>query len=173
MTHVGIVARSKPIFGGAFQYTQSMIEALLRIPGNRYTLFTGADNDSYERLGLPIVRLPPTVLAFGRFLANNVRLSNSSGLFHQVDKVIAPLFSTYLLTSCRPFTFTLHDLQEKYYPQHFSVVQRLWRHTTGTLLSRAAGRIICESNYVKNDIARFYHVAQEKIVVIPAPPISA
>ncbi|MGH8286910.1 MAG: glycosyltransferase family 4 protein, partial [Steroidobacteraceae bacterium] len=173
MTRVGIVAVSKPIFGGTFQYTVSMIEALQHLRENRYTLYTERGNDAYDSFDLPVSRLPSRTAGVLRLLDRAVRGTSSAGLFRDVDKVIAPIYSIHLLASARPFAFTLHDLQEKYYPQHFTRAQRAWRHASGTALSRAATRIVCESQYVKNDIRRFYRVPDDKVVVIPAPPVSA
>lgn len=171
MTRVGILASSKPSFGGSFQYTLSMIEALRLIPNNEYTLFVSAANNAYAHLRLPTVNLPSGLSAASRRVAQSLR--PSVGLFHGVDKVIAPIYSPYLLASSRPFVFTLHDLQERYYPAYFSVAQRSWRRLMSTSLTRAAARIICESDHVKMDIIRYLHVDERKIAVIPAPPVSA
>ena len=87
--------------------------------------------------------------------------------------VIAPIYSTRLLASSRPFIMTIHDLQERYYPENFTLAQRLWRGLTNRALSRAAARILCESTHVKEDIRRFLGTPASKISVIPAPPVSA
>jgi len=171
VTRIGILARSKPSFGGTYQYTLSMIEALKLIPNTEYTLFVSAANDAYDHLGLPMVALPSTLSVAGRLIAR--AWQPSLGLFHGVDKVIAPIYSPYLLCSGRPFVFTLHDLQERHYPAYFSVPQRVWRHFMSGSMTRAATRIICESHYVKRDMMRYLHVDERKVAVIPAPPVSA
>jgi glycosyltransferase involved in cell wall biosynthesis len=171
VSHVGIVAMSSPALGGTFQYTLSMIDALRRIRKNRYTIFTSAKNHSYDALGLPVLPLPSA----GRTVIEIVRANLLGGerrLFSEVDKVIAPIYTTRLLASQRPFVFTLHDLQERYYPQNFTVAQRIWRGFANKSLSHAAAEIICESNYVRRDIHNFLGVSESKIAVIPAPPIS-
>ncbi len=173
MSRIGIVAVSQPHFGGTYQYTRSMIEALLRVEDYRYTIYTHAGNNSYSDFGLPVVRLPTPARGGGRLLLKRLSAGRAAGLFGQERAVIAPIYSVWLLASTPPFAFTLHDLQEKYHPQYFSLAQRLWRHATGRALTRAALRIICESQYVKRDIERFYQARAEKIVVIPAPPVSA
>ena len=164
---------SRPEIGGTFQYTLSMIEALRGIRKNRYTIFTSAANHSYDSLGFPVRRLPSA----GRTMIELLRASLTSGkkgrLFSEVDKVIAPIYTTRLLASQRPFLFTLHDLQERYYPENFSFAQRIWRGYVNRSLSRAAAGIICESSHVKRDISGFLGVSEAKISVIPAPPVSA
>lgn len=172
MSDIGILAVCEPQFGGTFQYTLSMIEALRLIPEHRYTLFTTNANHWYDDLGLPVRRLPGTMNVLRGVVARQLNSKTSSGLFSEVEKVIAPIYSTYLLGSSRAFAFTLHDLQEEYYPQFLSYKQRAWRFVINRLLVRTAARIICESTNVKDDIQRFLGVDPRRIAVIPAPPVS-
>jgi glycosyltransferase involved in cell wall biosynthesis len=170
MSQVGIVAVSGPAHGGTFQYTLSMIDALRRIPGNRYTIFTTADNSSYDNLGLSVERMPsflPTL-----FAAIRARLGGI-GLFGGMDKLVAPIYTTRLLAGRTPFAFTLHDLQEKHFPQYFTLAQRVWRHSTNWALTRVAAGVVCESSFVKADVVRFFGVDASRIHVLPAPPIAA
>jgi len=170
MSHVGIVALSQPALGGTYQYTLATIDALRRVKKNKYTIFTTATNHSYDDLGLPIVRLPSVGRTIFEILRTRLLPGTGGGLFSEAEKLIAPIYSTRLLASRRPFLFTLHDLQEKYYPRNFSFAQRIWRDFVNKSLSRAADGIICESSHVKSDIQRFLAVDPSKITVIPAPP---
>lgn len=171
MSRVGVVAVSKPALGGTYQYSIAMIEALLRIPGNQYTLFTTRGNHAFDHLGIEVQWLPTGVVSVGARLAR-IFGASKAGLFSQVEKVIAPIYTTHLLASARPFAFTLHDVQERYYPQYFSIAQRLWRRMANTLLCANAVAIVCESTFVKSDIQRFFNVEPGKVAVIPAPPMS-
>lgn len=173
MTHVGIVALSHPGLGGTFQYTLSMIEALRRLPENRYTIFTSRANQCYSEIGLPVVALPSALSIVTRGVGQVCGLSSSCELFPGVDRLIAPIYTTCLLATRRPFAFTLHDLQEKYYPQYFNLLRRSWRHAANFLLLRSATQVICESAYVKSDIQRFFAVSADRISVISAPPVSS
>jgi len=164
---------SQPALGGTFQYTLSMIDALRRIKKHEYTIFTTKSNRSYDDLGIPIVRLPSAGRTILEILRTRLQLGDGRGLFAGVEKLIAPIYSTRLLASRQPFLFTLHDLQEKYYPENFTVAQRIWRDFVNKSLSRTAGGIICESVQVKSDIQRFLSIDETKISVIPAPPASA
>jgi glycosyltransferase involved in cell wall biosynthesis len=168
LTKIGILAVAQQRNGGTLPYTLSMIDTLRRLPVHAYTLtiFTTADNQNYDRLGLPVVKLASTpILAIGRLFQKDP--------FEAVDKVIAPVYTTTLLATRRPFAFTLHDLQEKHFPEHFSLMTRGWRHVTNWLLTARAKQIICESSYVKTDIVRYFDVPACRIAVIPAPPISS
>jgi glycosyltransferase involved in cell wall biosynthesis len=167
MTHLGILAMAEQRHGGTLLYTLSMIEALRQLPTERFrfTIFAARDNHEYDRLGLPIVRLPSTAALVLRRLAGG-------DLFSQCDAVIAPVYSMRLMASRRPFAFTLHDLQEKHFPQHFGRTTRLWRELANRLLTRRARWIICESDFVRRDILDHYAVPAGKIAVTPAPPLS-
>jgi glycosyltransferase involved in cell wall biosynthesis len=164
---------SDPALGGTFQYTLSMIDALRKIRKNRYTIFTAGKNHSYDDLGLPVRRLPSAGSTLIELARASLSASKRGRLFSEVDVVIAPIYSTRLLASSRPFLFTLHDLQERYYPQNFTFAQRLWRGFVNNSLARATAGIICESSHVRRDIQRFLGVSDSKIFVIPAPPLSA
>lgn len=169
MKHIALLALARERHGGTLLYTRSMIEALKLLPRERYrlTLHTTADNAHYDDCGLPIVRLPePGQLVASRWLRGIDR-------FEGADCVIAPIYSTILLATKKPFVFTLHDLQEKHYPEHFGLATRAWRHLTNRLLTARAARIVCESRFVGNDIVAHFGVPSSRIEVVPAPPIAS
>ncbi len=172
MTRIGIVAVSRPTLGGTFQYTLSTIDALRRIPNNTYSIYTSADNDSYDNLGVPIVRIPGALKSLLAVIWTTLTPRRRGVLFSEVDLVIAPIYTTRLLACRRPFVFTIHDLQERYYPENFSLAQRCWRTLTNQALANRADAILCESNHVKADIIKFLKVEESKIIVVTAPPIS-
>jgi glycosyltransferase involved in cell wall biosynthesis len=167
MTTVAILATARQRNGGTLMYTLSMIEALSRLPAERYrfVIFAAPDNHEYDTLGLPIVRVPGALGLLGRKLIGH-------NPFDAVNKVFAPVYSTALLACGRPFAFTLHDLQERYYPENFSIAKRLWRRLSNRLLTARAARIICESTFVQRDIVQFFGVPEHRVAVVPAPPIS-
>ena len=173
MSRIGIVAVSHPGLGGTFQYTLSTIDALRKIPNNTYVLYTSADNTSYDKLGIPIVRIPRAVRSLLTGIWVNLAPGHRGGLFSEVDLVVAPIYTTRLLACRRPFVFTIHDLQERYYPENFTLAQRCWRKFVNKALAERADVILCESNYVRSDIVKFLKVEESKISVLVAPPISA
>jgi len=173
MNEIGIVAVSHPSLGGTFQYTLSMIDALRQIPNNNYTIYTSADNDSYDNLGIPIKRIPGVVKSLLAVFWTKLTSGRHGVLFSEVDIVIAPIYTTRLLASGRPFVFTIHDLQERYYPEYFTPAQRYWRKFANAALASCADTILCESDHVKSDIMKFLMVEESKITAIAAPPITA
>jgi glycosyltransferase involved in cell wall biosynthesis len=167
MRNIGILALARQRNGGTLLYTRSMIEALRGLSARdyRFTIHTTLDNHEYDDLGLPIVRLAsPARIALGRLTGREV--------FAQEDAILAPIYSTILLATRLPFAFTLHDLQEKHFPQHFGLATRAWRHLTNRLLTSRAACIVCESDFVRRDICRHFGVPDARIAVVPAPPVT-
>jgi glycosyltransferase involved in cell wall biosynthesis len=173
MSRIGIVALSHPALGGTFQYTLSMIDALRRIPDKTYSIYTTADNHSYDDLGIPILRIPRAAKSLLTGIRVKLLPGQRGGLFSEVDLIVAPIYTTLLLASRRPFVFTIHDLQERYYPENFTLAQRGWRNMANMALAKRAEAILCESNHVKMDIVEFLKIEESKISVVVAPPISA
>ena len=168
MKKIALLALARERNGGTLLYTRSMIEALKLLPADRYrtTLYTTADNAEYDDCGLAIVRLP------GALAIATARLAGRDP-FAGEDAVLAPIYSTCLLATRLPFAFTLHDLQEKHYPQYFGLATRVWRHLTNRLLTARATRILCESRFVGSDIVAHFGVPATRIEVVPAPPIAS
>ena len=128
-------------------------------------------NPDFVRLGYPIRRFTESrAQQLMALIADkmHVRLRD---VFYSQDIVLAPIYSLALLHTSKPFAYTLHDLQEYYYPQNFSWWQRAWRYQVHAQLLGRAERVICESQYVKTDIMRFFGVSEERTVVIAAPPL--
>ena len=169
MKHLAVLALARERHGGTLLYTRSMIDALKLLPRESYrvTIRTTADNACYDDCGVPIVRLPSSLsLTTSRWLLGVDPFANA-------DCVVSPIYSTLLLTTRKPFVFTLHDLQEKHYPRHFGIATRVWRHITNRLLTARAARVICESRFVGNDIVSHFGIPEARIEVVPAPPIAS
>jgi glycosyltransferase involved in cell wall biosynthesis len=170
---LGVLATAGPGNGGTYQYTLSMLDALRHASGVEVALYGDPQNPDFQKLGFPIREFrEPYARQLGALAAERLHIGLHDP-FAAEDVLLAPIYSLSLLHTTKPFAYTLHDLQQLYYPQNFSRLQRLWRHQIYTRVSARAQRIICESEYVKADINRFYGVATERIMVMPAPPHGA
>jgi glycosyltransferase involved in cell wall biosynthesis len=169
MLKIGILVTSTPNHGGTFQYTLSYVEGVKRLNNVRITLYTSKENNYYNNLGLPIKRVISTSMKRINLIFQS--LFNKNNYFEEEDIILAPIYSPILLNTKTPFVFTLHDLQEHYLPEYFSIFIRIWRNYINKQLCEKSSAIICESKYVKNDINRLFNVKEEKIFVIPCPPI--
>ena len=158
MIKLGILATAREKNGGTLSYTISMIQALSLLPSETYSLiiYTQRGNKCYESLGIKVL-----YLNHWEFFKN---------AFNKCDLIISPVYSIKLLFLSKPYIFTLHDLQERYFPKNFFVATRLWRKFINYFLSKRAVAIICESSYVKRDIIKFIGIDASKIFVFPAPP---
>ncbi len=167
MIKVGVLALARQQNGGTLLYTLSMLEGLAKLPKSLFevTIFTKADYQEYFNLNLPVAIAPSFFsLIIGRLLGRKT--------YGEIDLMIAPVYSSELLVCGKPFVFTLHDLQERHYPENFSLQTRIWRRIINWLLANYAKRIVCESTFVREDIARYIGINKNKVSVLPAPPIS-
>jgi glycosyltransferase involved in cell wall biosynthesis len=168
---LGVLALAGPDNGGTYQYTLSMLQALQHISGFEITLYGDPQNRDFIELSYPISRFTETrrqqLMALA---AHKIRLRLADP-FVREDILLAPIYSPTLLHTSKPFAYTLHDLQENYYPENFSRWQRVWRHQIHAGLLARAARVICESEHVKGDIVGSFGVAESRIAVITAPPL--
>jgi len=95
-------------------------------------------------------------------------------MFSDIDMFLSPGVSVYPhFYMDKPFMFTLHDMQEKYYPKFFPRLERSIRWLNNRALSTTAVEILCESSFVESDIVRFLGVDRAKINVLQSPPPKA
>ncbi len=149
---LGVVALAGPDHGGTYQYTLSMLHGLQHVTGFDVTLYGDPKNPDFAELGFPIVPFSETRARQVAALAAHrlhIRLPDP---FASEDVLLAPIYAVALLHAAKPFAYTLHDLQEIYYPAHFSRWQRAWRYQVHASLLKKARRVICESQHVKADI---------------------
>jgi glycosyltransferase involved in cell wall biosynthesis len=168
---LGVLALAGPDNGGTYQYTLSMLQALQRTSGLQITLYGDPQNPDFAELGYPIHSYAESrAQQLAALIAHrmHVRLPDP---FASQDVLLAPIYALSLLHTSKPFAYTLHDLQENYFPENFPWWQRVWRHQVYAQLSARARRVICESQYVKTDIVRLFGTPAERIAVITAPPL--
>ena len=167
---LGVIVLAGPDNGGTYQYTLSMLQGLKHTKGFEITVYGNPQDKKLSELGYPIVRFAEShTQQLAALVAHrlNIRLPDP---FQAEDILLAPIYSLALLHTSKPFAYTLHDLQENYYPENFSLWQRIWRHQVHAGLLGRTRRVVCESNYVKSDIVRCFGIAEERIIVMEAPP---
>lgn len=163
--------RATPALGGTYQYSLSMLEALGHISGYDVTLYADPSNPDLAQFNFPVRSFIEERTDQFRELAADALGIRIADPFSDEEVLIAPTYSLVLLRTRKPFVYTLHDLQELYFPANFSWPQRAFRRRVHSRLSNRAAGIICESKYVKSDIARLLGVAGDKVSVITAPPL--
>ena len=182
MKKIGILAFASENDGGIFQYAQSMIDALKEDKTRKYIIFSNINDDRFDEYGLEVRKVDkPRSSLFAKVVRAFQFLlfiqkawfftKEELDKFRDIDMFLSPAISAYPhFYMNKPFVFTLHDMQERYYPEFFSKYERLMRWLNNRTLARSADKIICESNFVKNDIVKFTGIDGDKISVIQSPP---
>ena len=168
---LGVLVLAGPDNGGTYQYSLSVLQSLQYTSGFEITLYGNPENPDLVELGYPIRRYTESrrqQLAALVAHRMHIRLPDP---FASENILLAPIYSLALLHTSKPFAYTLHDLQENYYPENFSRWLRAWRYQIHSQLLGRARCVICESQYVKTDIIRSFGVPEERTAVIVAPPL--
>jgi len=182
LNKIGILTFVANVDDGVFNYTKSLIDALKKDCTNKYILFCNENDDRFDNYDLEIrtickskSNLFTKVVTFIQFIflirKPYLLTKDEIDLFNDIKFFISPAVSAYPhFFVNKPFVFTLHDMQEKYYPHYFTLYERFTRWVNNKTLAKCAHRIICESQYVKNDITNFTDTIPEKVVIIQSPP---
>jgi glycosyltransferase involved in cell wall biosynthesis len=179
---IGILAFGDKHWGGLYQYTQSIIDALKNDTTNKYVILCNKDEFRFDNYGLEVrkvekikeTKLQSIIRSFQclLFLKRPFFFTEEEKeAFVDITLFLSPTISVYPhFFLNKPFVFTLHDMQERYYPNFFSNYERFLRWLYNRTLAKKASKIICESSFVKNDIVKFTKVDGDKINIIQSPP---
>jgi glycosyltransferase involved in cell wall biosynthesis len=180
MKTIGILCFPDRRQGGILQYTQTMIDALLLDKTNKYVIITSKQNHDYDYHDAEVIRTDINmesiatklhILVASLFRMKYVIGKDEKKLFSAVDLIVSPFISLY--PHCWldiPYVITIHDLQERYFPDYFTLSQRVYRRVTRYLAAKGSRRVICESDYVRNDIVKYLKLPASRIDVIESPP---
>lgn len=175
---IGILALASPHQGGIYQYTISILEALKLIEDRLD--FVQIRYQSFPKILKKDIVVPQqntSILLKIRRAAHaliGMKLGNLLPYWdcklNDMDLIISPIITLCAYHLGRPYIVTVHDFQHKYYPEFFTIKEHIMRKIVYKA-GKKAKLVVCESNYVKNDIIRFLRVKEEKIrVIICAPP---
>ena len=182
MIKIGILALGKKDDGGVYQYAQSIIDALKEDKNKIYIIFCNKNDDRFDKYDLEIRKLDKPqnkisekiIRIFQQlfFIRNPWFFTKKElDIFADIDIFLSPSISIYPhFYLNKPFVFTLHDMQERYFPDFFSKQDKALRWLSRRALTRNADKIICESSFVKKDIINFIGLNESKISVIQSPP---
>ena len=182
MKKIAILAFGDKSAGGIYQYTQSIIDALKDENSNQYIIFCDMDDNRFDHYTFEVRKISiPQSTKFQKLIRAFQSMffirkpyffqKKELALFQDIDLFISPLISAYPhFYLNKPFLFTLHDMQERYYPNYFTKKERIVRWLNNRTLAKSAVKIICESRFVKEDIVKFIGVDENKIHIIQSPP---
>ena len=164
---VGVLFTSNQAKGGVYQYSMSVINSLINNNQiSELTIYTNNKNFTYDNIKISYVSNYLTLLSLCFGILNFF----PKILFKNSDLIIAPSYSPLLFICSPKFVFTLHDLQELYYPNFLRKEVKLWRIFMYKRLTKLAYKIITESHHVKKDITKIYKNTEDKVHVIESPP---
>lgn len=182
---IGILALDDGDGGGVSEYIRSVIDSLKNNKNFEIVILTRHSKvfdieKEQKQIEIPVIKsnlITKFFRAFSFFLPmvpSSLLLSkNELDLFRDIDLFFCPYISPYPHYFLKKkFVYTLHDLQEFYLYSFFSIKQHLIRRVINYALTRSAELIICESEFVKKDILKFFGVKNEKVQIIQAPPSS-
>ncbi|ADR19863.1 glycosyltransferase family 4 protein [Calditerrivibrio nitroreducens] len=176
---VGILTLSSQDSGGVYQYTITLLESFSKYLKDKYE-FIQIKNTSFPKMldncieikhsksnfNLKIRRLIHT---FTGIKLGDILENYNHPEIENTDLIISPSITLLPYHMKKPYIVTIHDFQQEYYPEFFTLKERISRkivYKTG----QKANVVVCESEYVKKDIIKFLKVPEKKIFVIPSPP---
>jgi glycosyltransferase involved in cell wall biosynthesis len=97
-----------------------------------------------------------------------IATSNGAAEKLGADLIHFPTQEGYL--TCLPNIYQPHDLQHLHLPHFLPAVELEWRTLAYPVYCAKADIVLVESSWTKQDVARQYGIADEKIAVCPFPP---
>ena len=179
---IAILAFSSINDGGVYQYTRSIIDAFKEDNNNEYIIFCQTNDSVFDKYDLEVRKinkpksntLKKIVRLFQHFFIVRKPFfftHTELDFFSDIDIFISPTVSAYPhFYLNKSFIFTLHDMQERYYPEFFSRYEQAVRWINNRTLAKSADKIICESSFVKDDIIKFTGASSDKLNIIQSPP---
>ncbi len=186
MLKIGIDIRClmSPNRTGVAEYTYELLNAIFKIdkptPGrgeqNQYYLFYNSYKDVTEHVPLwpqqsnihyVATKWPNKLLNIAIKFLGWPKLDKLISRNGHLDYFFSPNFNFTALSKNIKQILTAHDLSFKFYPQFFSIKQRLWHWAINPKKQcRRANKIIAQSENTKRDIVDYYQILPEKIKVI-------
>ncbi|OGU65239.1 MAG: hypothetical protein A2W30_02645 [Ignavibacteria bacterium RBG_16_36_9] len=114
---------------------------------------------------LPFKTLNETVTNFSNRINpyTKILLEKDISVFH-VPVQYSPVYKIKI-----PVIITMHDLQEYYYPEFFSIKEKIHRRINNHIAILYSNHIIVSFKHVKEDIVKFFNVNTDKISICPPP----
>ena len=166
---LGFLFLSDQKMGGVYQYSLSTIECLIKNKKiKELIIYTNDKNFNDDRVNViyienyNILFICSCFTGFFNFFPRY--------LFRDLDFIFSPTYSPLLFFSQSKVVFTLHDLQEIYYPQNFNRITLMWRKYIYSKMVKISSKIITESSFVKQDIIKHKGFNKKDIHVIESPP---
>jgi len=175
---IAILSMVSPDGGGVYQYTLSLCEAFksygkkneyIQIRFDTFPKILSEEIVIPERKSSVFLKVKKVLHTFTGLVLGNLVPNLSSESLKDIDLVLSPIITLLPYHMKKPYIVTIHDFQQKYYPEFFTLKERIIRdieYRTG----KKANLVICESEYVKNDIMKFLRIPESRVKIIPTLP---
>ncbi|MCM8833253.1 MAG: glycosyltransferase family 4 protein [Candidatus Omnitrophica bacterium] len=174
---IGILTIASKEGGGVYQYTLSLLE-VAKVLSDKYKFVQIRSQNFPKILNKDIVirgrysyieKLSGLLQVLTGIRTRRTYLGINPQTLDNISLIISPVITLIPYHFGKPYIVTIHDFQQEYYPEFFTLKERIIRkivYKTGIF----ANLVVAESQYVKQDIIKFLKVEEDKIKVLPSPP---
>jgi glycosyltransferase involved in cell wall biosynthesis len=169
-------------YGGISRYFVELFRQFQGMPDLQWELGAVCSDNEYlaaldivprPRYPAPFGHLPPLVRTFLEYRRNR-RVSIAALKAQAFDLFHPTFYDPYFLEflGVKPFVVTIHDMTPELYPELFDRPDPYSRHVTMRWvrakreLARRARRVLVVSRNTRDDVARFYGIAPDRMDVI-------
>jgi glycosyltransferase involved in cell wall biosynthesis len=179
MLKIGIDIRNlmSPTRNGVGEYTYELLNAIFKIDKeNQYYLFYNSHTDvtahtplwPQNNIHYVATRWPNKVFNGFIKIFGWPKLDKLVSRHGKLDYFFSPNLNFTALSKDIKNILTIHDLSFKFFPQFFSVKQKLWHWAVSPKKQcERANAILVLSQNTKRDLVDYYKIPQEKIKIVP------
>jgi glycosyltransferase involved in cell wall biosynthesis len=179
---VAIIVQTKQQDGGIHHYSEALVFYLLKTHSSHFEFILYHRNtderfesfecekriwNSFETRGFK--KLIDYLFLISK--TKNILFNQSiKKAFMDIDAIILPNI-TYspIHTLNIPFSVTIHDLQEKQFPQNFNLKERIKRKIINAYLTKFSSLFLCEHESIASDLNKYLKIHPSKIGIYKIP----
>jgi glycosyltransferase involved in cell wall biosynthesis len=188
---IGLYLESIPFGGGMFQYNQTLIDALLQLPRDRYEVVAAYRNEHWENYlkGVAITQVKVRASSKAGLLVRkawrtahlptDAWRSLSRYLLPEVQDLIAQRADAWIFPTQDSLAYqskhyeaigTVHDIMHRYegsFPEVSANGQYRLREELLSNIARYAKAVLVDSEYGKKQLMESYHTPPDRIYPLP------
>ncbi len=161
---------------GVEEYTKNFLQALFKHADKNhfsFVLFFNAYKnievdfkwiENFDHVELKVFHYPNKILNASFWYLNWPKIDKMIG---NIDLFFMPNPTFFALSKNIPLVFTMHDLANEHFKEHFSWKMRIWHWVQNRRqMSKQATKIIAVSQSTAHDIHETYNIKNEKIITL-------
>lgn len=189
MNRIGLFLGIEPRWGGAFQYNQTILDALARLPSDEFEVVIGYSHKSWSGYlaGYAFENVPIPLGCWGRFFGQLLHYSHTDlDLWRRVTPFFHPSVRAFVRAECDLWIFpsqdpwcylapvpalaTIHDLMHRYesgFPEVGNPKEFSWREWHYRNTCQWTRGILVDSTVGKRHVVESYEVDASAVHVLP------